>query len=173
MDTYLHIERGGHMAENSCPYHTDHDNRLKKLEQGYEELDDRVTVLDKEHAVNRVEITSTLKNFENLPETMLQMSNTMIAIQGEIKAFNASIDGRIQGVEAKTDSKFTGVDEKIKDINGKMSVLDNRVLQINELDTINFRQAFKNWFLKNWQYIGIGLAITAIYVANALKGLVS
>ena len=102
--------------ENICNFHSDHVTRIKKLEKDCEDLDDRVTDLDKSTAVNTQMIFSSLKNLEKLPETMIDISKTMVSIQNELSNSNERI--------GELDNKFNSLKKQINDVDeeGKFNI---------------------------------------------------
>lgn len=110
--------------EYECKFHSDHSNRIKKLEKDCDNLDDRVTELDKNTAVNTQVILSSLKNLERLPDTMIEISNTMISMQGEISKSN----------------------ERIGELDNKFNLLKDQIDEVDEDGKFNIRKFLKdNW----------------------------
>ena len=110
--------------EYECKFHSDHNNRIKKLEKDCDNLDDRVTELDKNTAVNTQVILSSLKNLERLPDTMIEISNTMISMQGEISKSN----------------------ERIGELDNKFNLLKDQIDEVDEEGKFNIRKFLKdNW----------------------------
>lgn len=110
--------------EYECKFHSDHSNRIKKLEKDCDNLDDRVTELDKNTAVNTQVILSSLKNLERLPDTMIEISNTMISMQGEISKSN----------------------ERIGELDNKFNLLKDQIDEVDEEGKFNIRKFLKdNW----------------------------
>lgn len=129
------------MPDNNCPSHGDHTERIKKLENKYDDLDDRVTVLDKETAVSRAEIVGVLKNLESLPATMDSIGKTMVSMQGEISKSN----------------------DRMGSLEKKFGQLDSRITQVDEEGKFNIRK----WIKDNW--IGLAIGLTAlIYIGTEL-----
>lgn len=133
------------MADNTCLYHTDHENRIVKNERSITELDNRVTDLDKDHAVSKTEILGVLRNLEKLPETMAQISTTMVSMQGEIQSSNDRM-GRLEN---------------------KFNSLDTRISQVDEDGKFNIRK----WIRDNWIGLSIGLAALIYFGSEFIKGL--
>lgn len=126
------------MENCNCQYHEDHSNRIEALENSFEKVNERLTSLDKEHAVSRTEITSSLKSLEKLPETMVKISETMVSIQGEITKSNERIS-RMETTVTNLNSKISQVDEE-----GKFNI--------------------RIWIKNNWIGLSIGL-IALLYLA--------
>ena len=127
--------------EHECKYHTDHESRIKKLQDDYDDLDDRVTELDKDTAVNTQMILSSLKNLEKLPETMSNISKTMISMQGEISKSN----------------------ERIGDLDTKFNSLSKKIDEVDEEGKFNIRK----WIRDNWIALSV-LIVAGFYVGKQL-----
>lgn len=132
------------MLDTNCPYHADHNQRIKKLETHYDELDDRVTALDKDFAVSKTEIFGAIKSLDKLPDTMNEIGKTMRSMQEEIRKSN----DRMEGMEAK------------------LTTLDNKMTQIDEDGKFNIRL----WLKRNWISILVILAILGYLWSDILKG---
>jgi len=125
--------------EYECKFHSDHSNRIKKLEKDCDNLDDRVTELDKNTAVNTQVILSSLKNLERLPDTMIEISNTMISMQGEISKSN----------------------ERIGELDNKFNLLKDQIDEVDEDGKFNIRKFLKD----NW----ISIVVAAGAMAYLIK----
>lgn len=127
--------------ENVCNFHSDHVTRIKKVEKTCEELDDRLTDLDKSTAVINQEVKDALKNLSKLPETMEEINRTMLSMQKEISVSN----------------------QRIGDLDGKFNSLSNKINEIDEDGKFNIRK----WVKDNWITISV-LIVGGIYFGKRL-----
>jgi chromosome segregation ATPase len=116
--------------------------RIKKVEKTCEELDDRLTKLDKDSAVDRQRMLDALENLSKMPETLNEVNKTMVSMQKEIS--DSSV--RIGGLEDQFDS------------------LKNDFKEVDEEGKFNIRKAIKD----NWLGITMGLG-AIIYFLNQLR----
>lgn len=125
--------------DNVCNFHSDHVTRIKKVEKTCEELDDRLTDLDKTSAVTNQEVKDALKNLSKLPSVMEEINRTMLSMQKEISVSN----------------------QRIGDLDGKFNSLSNKINEIDEDGKFNIRKCIKD----NWLGIVMG-AGALIYFFN-------
>lgn len=109
---------------HECIYHTDHESRVKELEAGYKDLKNLFTELDKNTAVSNEKILGALSNLEKLPETMIEISKTMVSMQGEITKSN----------------------EHMSSLDRRVTTLSKKLEEVDEDGKFNIRK----WIKENW-----------------------
>lgn len=140
------------MSDNSCPHYHTHTEMIKKLEGKYDDLDDRVTALDKESAVSRTEILGVLKNLASIPETLTEVNKTMVSMQEEI---------------SKSGNQIGDLKGQMGNLKDDFKKLDTRITQVDEDGKFNIRK----WFKDNWPFLMVGL-LALVYIGSELvKGL--
>lgn len=131
----------------NCPNKEDHERRIGKLEERYDELKEQFWEFDKKSEVTFAKVTSALENLADLPKAMTDMTNTMIAMNDAI---------------ADNGTKTDELSKTVNSLSSKVQEMDNR-------DRFSMLEFFK----KNWPIV-VALILFAGYVAaDAAKGLLS
>ena len=104
------------MADNvACPYHADHENRIKTNEKNVIDLDDRVTKLDKETSVALAKMTAAVEQLSKLPEIIDLMHQSLEQNNNETKTLGKSVD-KLAGKIDIMENRVTEIDNKDKKI---------------------------------------------------------
>ena len=122
-----------------CEHYNEITMRVGKVERDIEVLRDKIVEIDKTTSVTSQSILCTLKNLENLPSTMSEISDTMIRMQSEISKSN----------------------EKVGELDVKFNSLNNRMILVDEDGKFNFRK----WIGKNAVAIAVGITALMGYGA--------
>lgn len=110
----------------TCPNHDSCEKRLCKLEERYDELKEQVWEFDKKSEVAFAKVTSALENLADLPKTMAEMTNTMIAMNDAI---------------ADNGTKTDDLAKTVKNLSNKVNDIDNK-------DKVSIMQVLKdNWLM--------------------------
>ena len=116
------------MADNAanmnCPFHADHENRIKNNENNVVDLDDRVTKLDKETSVALAKMIAAVEQLSKLPEIIDLMRQSLEQNNNETKTLGKSVDK----------------------LSGKIDVMEKRVTEIDNKDKISILA----WLGKHW-----------------------
>ncbi|WP_206459455.1 hypothetical protein [Anaerovorax sp. IOR16] len=136
------------MSENKCPFHPDHENRIKKLEKDVEDLDNQFTKLDKSTAVKQEKIFTILEALSKIPETMESMKNTMVEMQREIRDSSTKMDALERNVDSLK-NQVTDTREKID--------------KVDDEGKFNIRL----WIKNKWFWLSLGLA-TLLYYSSEI-----
>lgn len=127
------------MADNAaCPYHMDHENRIKNNESNVVDLDDRVTRLDKETSVALAKMTAAVEQLSKLPEIIDLMRKSLEQNNNETKILGNNVD------------KLTN----------KIDTMEKRVTDIDNKDKVSILV----WLSKNWFTIVITAGMLILWL---------
>ena len=106
------------MADNAanmnCPFHADHENRIKNNENNVVDLDDRVTKLDKETSVALAKMITAVEQLSKLPEIIDLMRQSLEQNNNETKTLGKNVD--------KLSNKIDTMEKRVTDIDNKDKV---------------------------------------------------
>lgn len=131
----------------NCPNKEDHERRIGKLEERYDELKEQFWEFDKKSEVTFAKVTSALENLADLPKAMTDMTNTMISMNDAI---------------ADNGTKTEDLANTVKSLSSKVNEMDNR----DKFSVLSFLKA-------NWPIITAIILFAGYIIADAAKGLLS
>jgi DNA repair exonuclease SbcCD ATPase subunit len=130
------------MADNAanmnCPFHADHENRIKNNENNVVDLDDRVTKLDKETSVALAKMTTAVEQLSKLPEIIDLMRQSLEQNNNETKTLGKSVDN----------------------LAGKIGIMEKRVTEIDNKDKVSILE----WVKKNWFTIALTAGMLVLWL---------
>lgn len=97
----------------TCPREEDHERRIHRLEERYDELKEHFYESDKHFEVMYTEISGSLKALAGLPEAMSTMTNTMVSMQDAIQD-NGDKTTSLAGTVNKLSAKVEEMDSRDK-----------------------------------------------------------
>lgn len=112
-------------AAQSCPYHASHDKSIQEHGARIDDIDGRVTKLDKETSVALAKMTVAVEQLSKLPEIIDLMRQSLEQNNNETKTLGKSVDK----------------------LAGKIDVMEKRVTEIDNKDKVSILVFLaKNWF---------------------------
>lgn len=131
------------MAENTCPRDEEYGRRITRLEGQYEELKEQFHQFDKSSEVAFTKVTAALENLADLPKTMNEMTNTMVAMKDSIHD---------NGVKTEELSKT------VNSLSAKVNEMDGR----DKISILGFLK-------KNWPTVVMLIVIGGLLVTNIVS----
>lgn len=124
-----------------CPFHEDHEHRIKKNEEKVDALSEHLSKIDKETSVSIAKIATALERLTSLPEAIETMRNSL-----ETNNFNTDLLGK-----------------QVNDLSTKIVTLDERISDIDGKDKISIIE----WVKKNWFSLVSGAAVLLFLLEKA------
>lgn len=110
------------MDEKECLFREGFERRLSTSEEFIIGVDRRVVMLEKNTALDSQRFSMILENLSKLPEAMIDIKNSLLLMQEEIKRSG----------------------DKTESLENKLDVLDKKVCTINDENNFNIRLFLKD-----------------------------
>lgn len=132
------------MIEN-CKYHTDHDNRIRRLENETHELNERISAQERHDAVVSERMTTALDQLAKLPDAIHALNDSTIALARRVD----------------------GMQHDINEIKDDLNTVRTKINTIDDESKFNIRK----WFKDNWISLAVGLSGLIALGVSVAKGL--